>query len=383
MNKKSNVIKLNTQSIKKKSYFDMDLAILLVICGIIVFGLVMVYSASYYYSLDEFGTPSHWFVRQVFWVSMGFVVMLFCYLVDYHFWLKFWKIAYGVGLFLLVLVLIPGIGTTTYGATRWIYIGPISLMPGEISKPCLILFITGYFTKHREWGSDFLKGTIVVVLAGGLYAGLILMQPNMSTAFTVIFIAAGMLIVAGIKLWQFVLCAGGGAAAGVALIFSSDYRRARFTSYMDPFKEDVRLNEGWNAVQSLLAIGTGGAFGKGLGNSVQKNLYLPMGHNDFILAIIGEELGFVGIAIIMGAYVFFFYRGFLVSIRAKDYEGMMLSFAITFWVAVQVVIHFAVVTSSMPPTGVVLPFISYGGNSILLFMGAIGILLNISKQNRE
>lgn len=376
MKKDNNIVKIGS-----KGFFGMDTKLLLIISGLVIFGIVMVYSASYYYSIADYGKSSYYFIRQIVWVIGGFILMLIVSQIDYHLWINLWVPAYVVGLVLLLLLLIPGIGTNTYGATRWIYIGPISLMPGEIAKPCLILFITGYYTKYRDTQGDFVRGVLPVGFASIAYVFLIMKQPNMSTAFTVLFIAVGMLIVGGIKAWQFFMCAILGSGAGVALIFSSAYRRRRLLSFLDPFNPDIRLDEGWNAVQSLLALGTGGVFGKGLGNSVQKNLYLPMGHNDFILAIIGEELGFVGVLILMVAYMYLFYRGFRVSIKAKDYEGMMLAFGITFWIAIQVVIHFAVVTSSMPPTGVVLPYISYGGNAMLLFMGASGILLNISKQS--
>ncbi|MCQ2554110.1 MAG: putative lipid II flippase FtsW [Clostridia bacterium] len=380
MKRKGNVIKLNSSL----NHAAPDYWILLAVSALLIFGIVMVYSASYYYSIADYGISTYYFYRQIMWVLIGAVVMVLFYVIDYHFWVeRFWLIGYAIGLALLVLVMIPGIGTNTFGATRWIYIFGFSLMPGEISKPCLILFLTGYFARYRDYGNKFLRGVVIPGIAAVAYFGLIMLQPNMSTAFTVVFITAGMLIVAGITFMQFAFCGTLCVFAGAFLMFSSEYRRRRYTSFINPFAEGVRLNEGWNAVQSLLAIGTGGIFGKGLGNSVQKNLYLPMGHNDFILAVIGEELGFVGIMGLVSIFVFLFWRGINVALKAKDYEGMMLSFGITFWIAVQVIIHFAVVTSSMPPTGVVLPFISYGGNSMLLFMAGAGMLLNISKYNNQ
>ena len=377
--KENKVLKIKTKNMAKA-----DLWILVIVLAITIFGVIMVYSASYYSSLSENGNPYTYFIKQVGFVITGLLLLILFWKIDYHKLIKlFWIPAYILGLGLLVALLIPGIGTNAYGATRWIYIGPMSIMPGEIAKPCLVLFLTGFFSKYRENTTSFVKCALPAGIASGIYFLLIMKQPNMSTACTVLFIAAAMLIVAGMKMWQFSLCAVLGTGGAIGYIVTSEYRMRRVTGFLDPFAEDVRLDEGWNAVQSLLALGTGGVFGKGLGNSVQKNLYLPMPHNDFILAVIGEELGFVGIFILMAAYLWLFYKGFLVSVRAKDFEGMMLSFAITFWIAIQTIVHFAVVTSSMPATGIVLPFISYGGNAMWIFMAVTGILLNISKQANE
>ena len=358
-----------------------DLSVALLVTILTIFGTVMIFSASYYYALSDYDNPYHYLTRQLIWLGAGFVAMWICSKIDYHFWVRFWLIAYVAGLALLVLVLIPGIGADAYGATRWIQLGPVTIMPGEIAKVGIILFITGYFSRHPKWITEIRRGILPIVLVTGLYGVLIMKQPNMSTAFTICFIVGGMLLVAGARWIHLGTLAGGAVAAGVALIFvdTTGYRYGRFLSFLDPFEDP--LGTGWNVVQSLLALGTGGLTGLGLGNSVQKNLYLPMPQNDFILAIIGEELGFVGILFLVVLYLLLVWRGCHIAINAKDFTGLLLAAGITIMVGVQVVINMAVVTSSMPPTGIILPFISYGGNALLIFMAAMGILINISKSN--
>ena len=358
-----------------------DLSVALLVTILTIFGTIMIFSASYYYAISDYGNPYHYLTRQLVWLGIGFVAMWVCSKIDYHFWVRFWLIAYVAGLALLVLVLIPGIGADAYGATRWIQLGPITIMPGEIAKVGIILFITGFFSRHPKWITEIKRGIIPILLVTGLYGVLIMMQPNMSTAFTICFIVGGMLLVAGAKWIHLGTLAGGAVAVGVALILvdTTGYRYGRFLSFLDPF--DDPLGTGWNVVQSLLALGTGGLTGLGLGNSVQKNLYLPMPQNDFILAIIGEELGFVGILSLVVLYLLLVWRGCHIAINAKDFTGLLLAAGITIMVGVQVVINMAVVTSSMPPTGIILPFISYGGNALLIFMAAMGILINISKSN--
>lgn len=365
---------------KARQHNTGDLSIVLLVAILTIFGTLMIFSASYYYSISQYDDPYHYLTRQLIWLAAGTVVMWFFSKVDYHVWAALWVIAGAVGFILLVLVLTP-LGSSAYGATRWIQVGPITIMPGEISKICIILFITGFFSRHPKWATSFKKGIIPVVIITGAYGGLIMLQPNMSTAFTVCFIAGGMLLVAGAKFLHLFGLAGAAVCAAAAFIFTdtSGYRYKRFLSFLDPFEDP--LDTGWNVVQSLLALGTGGLTGKGLGNSIQKNLYLPMPQNDFILAIIGEELGFIGILGLVIVYLLLIWRGCHVAINAKDLTGLLLASGIIIMVGVQVIINIAVVTSSMPPTGVILPFVSYGGNALLIFMAAMGILLNISKSS--
>ena len=349
-----------------------DLGLVLLVLILCVFGIIMVFSASYYASINETGSPYAYLRRQLLWFAMGLAAMIVASRIDYHFWQRFSFIFYIVGLGLLLALFIPGIGVEINGATRWIGVGPITIMPGEIAKITLILYLSGILAKSPRMLDD-IWGVAGVVFATGIYAALILKQPNMSTAATVVFIAGGLMLVAGAKIWQLFLLAGLGFAGGVAIIFSSEYRHDRFLSFLDPFADS--LGNGFQAVQSLLALGTGGFFGQGLGNSVQKYLYLPEPQNDFITAIIGEEIGFV--------YLLLIWRGCKAAMNAPDLYGMMLATGISVMIGVQVCINIAVVTSSMPPTGVILPFVSYGGNALMLLMGLMGILWNVTRQSEK
>ena len=350
---------------------------MLILC---LFGIIMVFSASYYVSINEDGNPYSYLKKQLMWFGMGLVTMLIFSRIDYHIWGKFWVLFYLIGLALLGALFIPHIGININGATRWIGVGPITIMPGEIAKITLIFYISGLLAKSPNLVKD-IWGVLGIVGVTGVYAALIMKQPNMSTAATIVLIAGGMLLVAGTKMWQLFALGGLAIAGGVALVMTSEYRYARYMSFLDPFEDS--LGNGFQAAQSLLALGTGGFTGLGLGNSVQKYLYLPEPQNDFITAIIGEELGFVGIIILMGVYVLLIWRGCKAAMNAKDYYGMMMASGITIMIGVQVAINIAVVTSSMPPTGVILPFVSYGGNALMLLMGLMGILWNITRQSEK
>lgn len=357
-----------------------DLLIVLLTTALVVFGTVMIFSASYYKSISEAGDPYVYLKKQAIWATLGFIVMWVFSKIDYHWWGRMYKPIAVVCLGLLFLIFTP-LGLEANGAVRWVGVGPLTVMPGEVCKFGLITFVAGYYSKYPKRPFDFWKGVLPVVMVAGVYAGLIMLQPNMSTAFTVIFIAGGMLFVSGARWGHLGMLAGAAGVAGVALIAmdTDGYRLKRFTSFLDPFAH--ALDDGWQVVQSLLAMGTGGLTGRGLGNSIQKNLYLPEPQNDFILAIIGEELGFVGIAALILLYMALVWRGCHVAMNAPDYMGMMLAAGITIMIGVQVVLNIAVVTSSFPPTGVILPFVSYGGNALLIFMGTMGILVNISKSS--
>ena len=366
---------------KKKTGSEGDLSIVLLTVILVMFGTVMIFSASYYKSISDVGDPYVYLKRQLIWAIAGFVVMWLFSKIDYHFWGRLYIIIPVICVILLGLVFTP-LGVTVNGATRWIGVGGFTVMPGEIAKFGLIVFIAGFFDKFPKYALNFWKGIVPVIGVAGVFGALIMAQPNMSTAFTIIFIAGGMLLVSGVKVQHLGILAGAAGVAGVVFIFSDPdgYRFSRFTSFLDPFADT--LGNGWQVVQSLLAMGTGGLTGLGLGNSIQKNLYLPEPQNDFILAIIAEELGFLGVAVLMVVYLILVWRGCHIAMNAADYLGMMLASGIIIMIGVQVVINVAVVTSSFPPTGVILPFVSYGGNALTILMGMMGILLNISKTSK-
>ncbi len=344
----------------------------------------MIFSASYYTAISESGDPYAYLKRQLIWVAIGTFLLILCSRINYHVWGKLYMIAFLGGLFLLCLIFTP-LGITEAGATRWLGISgvPFTIMPGEVAKVTAIMFVAGFLDRNPKIVQDYFHGVIPVLAVAGIYFLLKKKQPTMSTGMTLCIIVGAMLMVAGAKWIHLFGLVGLGAAGGMALIFMDEdgYRYERLMSFLDPFED--ALGNGWQVIQGLYALGTGGLTGLGLGNSVQKTLYLPEAQNDFILAIIGEELGFIGIICLMAVYMIMIWRGCHIAINAPDFLGMMLASGITLMIGVLVEINVAVVTSSMPPTGIILPFVSYGGNALMLFMACIGIMLNISRQSRS
>jgi len=357
-----------------------DFLFMLFTLMLVLFGLIMVFSASYYYSISQDGTPYSYLFRHGMWVVIGFGAMFVGAMVDYRIYNQKWFAlgVLGASALLLILVLTP-IGVTVNGATRWIYIGPISIMPGELAKLAAIFFIAWFLGEDPNRIKSMTRGILPLVGLMAVFGFAIIKQPNLSTAITVCGIIVAMMLVAGMK-WRYFFMAAGAGAAGIAsiLLFMKDsYWYTRLTAFTDPFADP--LNSGYQAVQSLLALGSGGLFGAGLGKSVQKNLYLPEPQNDFILAIIGEELGFIGVLGLIILYCLFLWRGAHIALNAPDQFSMLLASGVVLMVAIQVILNIAVVTSSMPATGINLPFISYGGNALLIFMFSSGVLINISR----
>lgn len=345
---------------------------------LVIFGIIMVFSASYYYSISQDGTAYSYLIRHGVWAFLGFVAMVFGACFDYKNYKRLALPALIISVVLLVLVFTP-LGETRNNATRWIGVGPITIMPGELAKLAAIVFVAWFLSEDMDRIKSVKKGILPLLGVMAVLAGLIIKQPNLSTAITVCGIIVAMMLVAGMR-WRYVFGTLGVGAAGILgiLLFMKDsYWYTRLTAFTDPFADP--LDSGYQAVQSLLALGSGGLFGVGLGKSVQKNLYLPEPQNDFILAIIGEELGFVGILCIMIVYSLLIWRGIHIAINAPDQFGMLLASGVVLMIAIQVILNIAVVTSSIPATGINLPFISYGGNALLIFMFSIGILLNISR----
>ena len=355
-----------------------DFWLMLFTLMLVLFGLIMVFSASYYSSISQDGNPYSYLVRHGAWVVFGLVAMAFGALFDYRKYKKWALPILIVSVILLVLVLTT-LGQTTNGATRWIKVGPVTLMPGEIAKIAAIIFVAWFLSEDASRIKSLKRGILPLLGIIAVYGALIVKQPNLSTAITVCGIIIAMMLVAGLK-WRYVATAGGIGVVGILsiVIFMKDtYWYNRLTSFTDPFQD--ALGDGYQAVQSLLALGSGGLFGVGLGKSVQKNLYLPEPQNDFILAIIGEELGYIGVLLLIALYCLFIWRGIHIALNAPDQFGLLLASGIVLMVAIQVILNIAVVTSSMPPTGINLPFISYGGNALLIFMFSAGVLLNISR----
>lgn len=358
---------------------EVDFQLLTVTLLLAVYGLLMVFSASYYFSISENGNPFYYLIRDGIWVILGVILMGLGALIDYRKWNNK-KIIYSIMLIcllLLVLVLTP-VGSSANDATRWIRIGPITVMPGEIAKMGMIFFVAWFYSVDTSRIRKPVSGLLPVILIMCLFTVLIIKQPNLSTAITLCGIVLVMMLVAGMK-WRYIfgLMIAGAAGFGALIIIKGGYWLERVTTFTHPF--DYEATSGYQIVQGLQALGSGGVLGVGLGKSVTKSLYLPYPHNDFIIAIIGEETGYVGILFLLVLYCLFIWRGAKIALNCKDEFGLLLASGTILMLAIQVILNLAVVTSSMPATGVNLPFVSYGGNALMIFMFMSGIMLNISR----
>jgi cell division protein FtsW len=367
----SNIIPLNPP--KKRA----DFLLFVIVMALVIFGVVMVFSASFYGTLTTSNDPYYYLLRGGMWAAAGLVLLIAMSIIDYRKLSIIAVPAMAVALLLLLVVLTP-IGINRGGAQRWLGTGNMTIMPGEIVKICSILFVAWYYTKYAKLVRTFTHGFLPILALTGFVFFLIYKQPNLSTAIIVAGIMFTMMYFAGVKgtyFWGFVAL----AAAGLFILVTTGggEHQARATGYLTPF--DDASGEFYQLVQSLLALGAGGVFGVGPGQSVSKALYLPEAQNDFIFAIFGEEYGFVGCIVLLLVYLVLIWRCALVAVGAPDRFGMLTASGITMMLALQVILNVAVVTGVIPPTGVTLPFISYGGNAMMLFMGSMGIMLNISR----
>jgi cell division protein FtsW len=345
---------------------------------LVAIGVVMVFSASSYSSFFSSKTnydSMYYLKRQGIFAIIGIIAMSIMIKIDYHKLKKYTKLLMLLTLILLGVVLLF---EERNGAHRWIPLGPFSLQPSEITKYMIVLYMAKSIEIKGEKIKSFVYGIFPYLLVSGLYAALVLIEPNLSIATVIMIVTMIVLFVAGARWIHFMEILGVIGALGVFGIILAPYRMARFKSFLDPWKDPK--GDGYQLIQSLLAFGSGGITGVTLGKSRQKAYYIPEPHTDFIFSIIGEELGLIGCTLIIILFLILIWRGIRTALRAKDTYGTLLAIGITSVIAVQAVINIAVVTGSMPVTGVPLPFISYGGSSLLFNLMAMGILLNISRQ---
>lgn len=334
-----------------------DFTLVITILLLLGIGLVMVLSASSPSALSESGNSYAYFSKQLIFAILGIIAMAFISKIDYRFYQKFYKHAWWISLLLLAAVML--IGKEVNGAKRWIYITEtLSFQPSELVKFLMIIFYAGILVKNRDQLQLYGKGLIKHGLFLVPIIGLLLLQPHLSASVVIIGIVCVMMIVAGCKFKHFLFTGLGAGIPGLALLIAIEpYRLKRFVTFLDPWQDIT--GDGWQVVQSLYAIGSGGLFGVGLGDSKQKYLYIPEPHNDFIFSILSEELGFIGCAVVLILFAIFIWRGILIAMKAPDMFGSLVAVGITALVAIQVIINVAVVTSSMPATGMPLPFFSY------------------------
>lgn len=365
---------------------SVDFTLVITVLLLLSLGLVMVLSASSPTSFQESGKSYNYFVRQLIFAIIGLVAMYFVSKIDYRIYQRFYKQAWWLSVILLLAVLL--VGDEAKGAKRWIDIGFTRFQPSEIVKFLMIVFYAGILVKNRNELGKFWKGLVKHMLYLVPVIVLLILEPHLSTSIVIIITCCVIVLTAGCKFWQF--CATGVVAVGgigslvTILYFASEFFREKFqyaltriVTFMDPWQD--ASGTGWQVIQSLYAIGSGGLFGAGLGDSKQKYLYLPEPHNDFIFSVLAEELGFVGCIIVFILFAVFIWRGILIAIKAPDMFGSLVAVGITTLVGVQFLINVAVVTSSMPATGMQLPFFSYGGTALCILLCEVGVLLSISR----
>lgn len=364
----------------KKSRCRSDIIIICVlVLALTVFGCIMVYSASFYSANYHYGNKYFFLFKQILGVVLGIFAMIFFTFCDYHLLKKYKWWIIGLTFVLLALVFVPGLGMESYGAKRWVSILGFSIQPSEIAKFALVIFTAGYMSDNHDKVKTF-KGLLPVLIVGGLMCILIMLEPSMSVTMCIAFVTLFMLIIGGMSKKHTLMFSIPAGAVVPLLILVEPYRLRRLLAFIDPWASPQ--GEGFQLIQSLYSLGDGGWFGVGLFNSRQKYLFLPFAESDFILSIIGEEIGFVGTTILMIVFFTLVYRLIKIALSAKDRFGAMLVSGVAFIIAVQTLLNIAVVTGSIPPTGLPLPFISSGGTSVTVFMAGIGICLNVLRQSK-
>ena len=364
-------------SLKKR---EPDFVILFTVMMLLAIGLVMVFSASAIIDGQSRGDIYFHLRRQALWALMGFGGLLF--FSHYNYWkLRRWtNIALLVNLLLLLAVFIPGLGVEAGGAHRWIRVAGVTLQPSELTKLVMVLFASAYLSRKGVRMQYFLEGAFPVLAVLGVFFGLILLQPDLGTALAIAGTSMLVIFVAGMPLRQLVVAALSGLPLAGYLMVSEPYRLQRILSFRDPWADPLR--SGFQIIQSFYALGPGGLFGVGLGRSRQKLFYIPEPQNDFIFAIIGEELGFIGAACVLLLFFLLLWRGFKVAMSAPDMFSSLLATGLISTVSLQALLNIAVVIGSVPVTGINLPLISAGGSSLFFTMCSMGVLLNISKYTK-
>ena len=357
-----------------------DIPLLICVFAMACFGCLMIYSASSYTAEVQYGDSLYFVKKQILGVVLGTAAMIGVSFLPYRKLIGFRFPAVIIAVILLVLVFVPGVGITNYGATRWIGFGGITIQPSEIAKYAFALFSAAYFAKNYEKVKT-VKGVLPVLGVGLLFCVLIILEPNMSITMCMGLLMLGVVFLSGTNLKTFLFLLIPFVIAVPVLIILEPYRLQRLSAFIDPWASPK--DEGYQLIQSLYALGNGGLFGRGLFNSTQKYRFLPFAESDFILAIMGEELGFFGLFIFFLVCGFIICRGFKIAKNCKDRFGFLLASGFTMVYGIQVAINALVVSGTIPPTGLPLPLISSGNTSLIITMASMGVLYNISKVNND
>ncbi len=371
--------KASTVKRKRIKPDSFDFTVLFVVLTLMLFGVVMIFSASYYTTMtsEKYHYDMFYFLkRQSAWVILGTIAMVFAMNIPYNVWRRLSLVAYWLSNFFLILL--PFIGIEAGGQKRWIGVGSLQFQPSEFTKLALVLYLSHYIVNHRmELGKlkGFLKAFGVLAIPVALIA-----VSNFSSALLILLMGATMLFIGSPRIWYFVVAAAGMIPLGAIAVIFFPYRIGRIKVWLDPWSDPT--DKGFQTIQGLYAVASGGIFGLGLGQSRQKT-FVPESHNDIIFAIICEELGIIGAALIIILFAVLIWRGIKIAMNAKDTYGTLMATGITSVIAFQAIINIGVVTNTIPNTGQPLPFVSYGGTSLLFLTIMIGLLLNISRYQKE
>lgn len=363
----------------KKKHMDYFLFISVILISI--FGIIMIYSASSIWAEFKYQDAFKYVKQQGLFFIIGILAMLFASKIDLEFLRKKANLILGICFILLVLVLIPGIGTVRNGSRSWFGIGGLGVQPSEFAKLGLIIFASKYLARNQKSMGDIKKGALPIFLIIGIFFVLIMLEPDFGTAMVMALTLIALIFASGLKISFFVKLGVLGLAGIVALIIAAPYRMARIVSFLNPWSDP--LGSGYQIIQSLYAIGPGGLLGQGFLNSRQKHFYLPEPQTDFIFSIISEEFGFLGVLIVCGFFFFIFYRMLRIALRSNDLFSKYLAFGLASLLFIQAALNLAVVVGLIPVTGVTLPFFSYGGSSLLISMISVGLVLNVSRKEYE
>jgi cell division protein FtsW len=345
-----------------------------------VIGAVMVLSASSVSSLTDYGSPWFFFLRQLLWTAVGLAAFVFAIRFDYHNWQRLVRPLLIVSVILLVAVLLPGVGIYVSGARRWMGYGMFRIQPSEIAKLALLVYTADIVSRRGKELFDWRRVLRPVVLMLGLFAALVMKEPDLGTTLVMAFLVIAVLVAGGVRAKHLFVVGGAGVALVTALAWLEPYRRERMLTFLHPFADSS--NSGYQIAQSLIALGSGGLTGVGLGASRAKWNFLPNAHTDFIFAIIGEELGLIGAFAVMALFIVFGILGTRAALQAPDRFGTLLAAGTTMWVVAQAVINIGAVVGVLPVTGIPLPFVSFGGSALVTTMLASGILVNVASRGR-
>ena len=347
---------------------------------LVAFGIVMVYSASAVTAFHDKHSSTYFLTRHVVYAALGLIAMLVMSRIDYRIFLRPW-VSWGflIVSFVGLLLCHTGIGRTINGASRWIGVGPITIQPAEAMKTALVLWLAYSLAKKAEHIKSFSVGFLPHLLVPGVVMLACLAQPDFGTAVVIALLMFSLLFVAGARLGYIMLAGIAGSTVTYFLVTGSEYRLKRWIAYLDPLSQGNRFGDGYQLSQSLFGFGEGGVTGVGIGDGLQKLLFLPEAYNDFIASIVGEELGVIGIFALLAAVGFVVWRGVLVAMRARDEFGTYVAFGLSVLIGLQTLANMGVAMGLLPTKGLTLPFVSYGGTSLIVALAAVGILLNISR----